>query len=379
MASSLFIGLMSGTSLDGVDGVVAYIPPEGTLRVLAYASQPFAPALRAELLALNQPGPDELHRAALAGNALSAAYAEVVAELLRAAGVAASDIAAIGAHGQTVRHRPGAFDGTGYTIQLGNPSLLAERTGIDVVADLRSADVAAGGQGAPLVPAFHAEVFGQRHPAPLVLNIGGISNLSVLQPSPVLGFDCGPGNVLLDLWCQRHTGAAYDAHGAWAAQGQVHAALLQRLLEEPFLALPAPKSTGRDLFHAQWLDAHLQSIPALPAVDVQATLTRFTARCCADAARPYGLGTAPILAVCGGGAFNQTLMAMLGDELPGWTVVSTDALGLPPLQVEATAFAWLAARRVRAQAGNLPAVTGASGLRTLGAWHARPLAPPSSP
>lgn len=371
MASALFIGLMSGTSLDGVDGVVAHIPEAGPLQVLAHASQPFKAELRAELLALNQPGTDELHRAALAGNALSEAYASVVAGLLAQSGLSARDIVAIGAHGQTVRHRPGAFDGVGYTIQVGNPSLLAERTGIDVVADLRSADVAAGGQGAPLVPAFHAEVFGARQPAPLVLNIGGIANLSVLQGDTVLGFDCGPGNVLLDLWCHRHTGAAYDAGGAWAAQGRVQPVLLQRLLSEPYLALPPPKSTGRDLFHAQWLDDHLRAVPGLPAADVQATLTDFTAHCCAEAARPHGTQGGRVLAACGGGVFNQTLMGMLQARLPGWQVLSTEALGLPPLQVEAAAFAWLAARRVRGQAGNLPAVTGAAGLRTLGAWHAR--------
>lgn len=371
MPSPWFIGLMSGTSLDGVDGVLAHVPAEGPLTVRGYASQAFTPRLRAELLSLNTPGPNELHRAALAGNALAAVYAQVVDALCSDAGLAPSEIVAIGAHGQTVRHQPGAFDTVGYTMQIGNPALLAERTGIDVIADVRNSDLAAGGQGAPLVPAFHQAVFGAHEPVPVVLNLGGIANLSFLGTGTVRGFDCGPGNVLLDLWCQRHTGQPFDADGQWAAQGRVAPALLQRLLAEPYLALPPPKSTGRDLFHATWLEQHLDALPALDPVDVQATLTRFTAQCCADAIalqqpRPGRL------AVCGGGALNGTLLSELGRALPGWEVVTTAALGLPPLQVEAAAFAWLAAQRVRGLAGNLPGVTGASGLRVLGAWYVAP-------
>uniref|UniRef100_UPI0028ADD661 anhydro-N-acetylmuramic acid kinase n=1 Tax=Comamonas terrigena TaxID=32013 RepID=UPI0028ADD661 len=309
-ASDLFIGLMSGTSLDGVDGVLVDFR-HGT-RVLQHASCGFTPGLRAELLALNTPGgQDELHRAALAANALVAHYAQVVQQLLQRSGVATDQVAAIGAHGQTVRHRPQLFDGTGYTLQLNAPALLAERSGITVVADLRSRDVAAGGQGAPLVPAFHQGVFGQAGRTTLVLNIGGIANLSVLgADGAVQGFDCGPGNALMDGWCLHHTGQPYDDGGRWAASGRVLQPLLQRLLAEPFFAQQPPKSTGRDLFHTDWLAAHLAAIPeaaAAAAADVQATLTELTAASCADAVRRWGRGGSALL-VCGGGALNAHLM-----------------------------------------------------------------------
>lgn len=366
------IGLMSGTSLDGVDGVLVDFA-EGT-QVLWHASRGFDAALRAELLALNTPdGRDELHRAALAANALARSYAEVVRELLQATGMAPAQIAAIGAHGQTVRHRPQMFDGTGYTLQLNSPALLAELSGVAVVADLRSRDVAAGGQGAPLVPAFHQGVFGRPGETVLVLNIGGIANLSVLAgDGTVLGFDCGPGNALMDGWCQVHTGQPYDDGGQWAAKGQVLPALLDRLLAEPFLQQPPPKSTGRDLFHADWLAGHLSasatsSADARPA-DVQATLTEFTARACAGAVQRFGRGGGELL-VCGGGAFNTQLMQRIAALLPGVAVDTTAARGLPPQQVEAAAFAWLARQALLGLAGNLPAVTGARGPRILGAIH----------
>ncbi len=366
------IGLMSGTSLDGVDGVLVDFA-EGT-QVLWHASRGFDAALRAELLALNTPdGRDELHRAALAANALARSYAEVVRELLQATGLAPAQIAAIGAHGQTVRHRPQMFDGTGYTLQLNSPALLAELSGVAVVADLRSRDVAAGGQGAPLVPAFHQGVFGRPGETVLVLNIGGIANLSVLAgDGTVLGFDCGPGNALMDGWCQAHTGQPYDDGGQWAATGQVLPALLDRLLAEPFLQQPPPKSTGRDLFHADWLAGHLSAsatsaADARPA-DVQATLTEFTARACAGAVQRFGHGGGELL-VCGGGAFNTQLMQRIAALLPGVTVDTTAARGLPPQQVEAAAFAWLARQALLGLPGNLPAVTGARGPRILGAIH----------
>nr|WP_216294752.1 anhydro-N-acetylmuramic acid kinase [Delftia acidovorans]MCA1069993.1 Anhydro-N-acetylmuramic acid kinase [Delftia acidovorans] len=366
------IGLMSGTSLDGVDGVLVDFA-EGT-QVLWHASRGFDAALRAELLALNTPdGRDELHRAALAANALARSYAEVVRELLQATGLAPAQISAIGAHGQTVRHRPQMFDGTGYTLQLNSPALLAELSGVAVVADLRSRDVAAGGQGAPLVPAFHQGVFGRPGETVLVLNIGGIANLSVLAgDGTVLGFDCGPGNALMDGWCQVHTGQPYDDGGQWAATGQVLPALLDRLLAEPFLQQPPPKSTGRDLFHADWLAGHLSASATSPAnarpADVQATLTEFTARACAGAVQRFGRGGGELL-VCGGGAFNTQLMQRIAALLPGVAVDTTAARCLPPQQVEAAAFAWLARQALLGLPGNLPAVTGARGPRILGAIH----------
>lgn len=368
---SLYIGLMSGTSLDGVDGaLVDFTPRPGrALQVRAHAHRPFDPALAAELLALNTSGADELHRAALAGNALVRVYAEVVGDLLAAAAVAPGAVRAIGAHGQTVRHRPREFDGTGYTLQLNQPALLAERTGIDVVADFRSRDVAAGGQGAPLVPAFHRAVFGTPHATVGVLNLGGISNLTALQADgATLGFDCGPANALMDGWCRRHLGQPYDRDGAWAASGRVDAALLQRLQAEPYFELPPPKSTGRDLFHADWLDRHLsESTPADPA-DVQATLAELTAWCCAEAVKRHAAGAERVL-VCGGGARNGHLMARLADRLAPAPVLATDAAGLPADQVEAAAFAWLAHAFMERRPGNLVAVTGAAGPRVLGALY----------
>jgi anhydro-N-acetylmuramic acid kinase len=366
----LYIGLMSGTSLDGVDGVLADLSGAAP-SVKAHVHQPFEPTLRTELLALNSSGPDELHRCALAANAVARAYAGIVDELLARTAHRPGQVRAVGAHGQTVRHRPGAFDGTGYTTQLLNGALLAERCGIAVVCDLRSRDLAAGGQGAPLVPAFHAALFARADVATAVLNIGGIANLTLLgdQPREVLGFDCGPGNALMDAWCERHTGRPYDDGGRWAASGQVDVRLLDALLAEPYFTLAPPKSTGRDLFHGGWLAAALRSLAARRSpADVQATLTELTARAAADALRRHAGNTKELL-VCGGGAFNSHLMDRLSRLLPGIDVASTTTRGVPADQVEALAFAWLAQRFVERQPGNLPAVTGAKGPRVLGALH----------
>jgi len=369
---SVYIGLMSGTSLDGVDGVLAELQDDaaGAIHVRVHHQIPFDDELRARLLRLNHSGADELHLAALAANALVRVYAQVVATLLRQCGLSASQVRAIGAHGQTVRHRPGEFDGTGYTLQLMNGALLAELCGIDVVCDLRSRDVAAGGQGAPLVPALHAALFAVPGQDFAVLNLGGIGNLTLLPAAGLVrGFDCGPGNALLDLWCQRHQGRSYDDRGRWAATGRADAGLLQRLLAEPFLQLAPPKSTGRDLFNAVWLDDVLRSLPLpLAPADVQATLAEFTARAAAEALLRHAPATTRVL-VCGGGAFNDDLMGRLSARLPGVVISSTEAAGMPPLQVEALAFAWLAQAFVTRQPGNLPAVTGARGPRVLGALY----------
>ena len=363
--SELYIGLMSGTSLDGVDGVLIDFA-NGPLQVLAHQHAPFDPPLRSQLLALNQSGPDELHRSALAANALSGLYAQVVQSLLIDSQLQAEQIRAIGAHGQTVRHQPGLHDGIGYSLQIQNPSLLAELSGIAVVADWRSRDVAAGGQGAPLVPAFHQAVFGQAGQDLAVLNVGGIANLSVLSAQgDALGFDCGPGNVLMDLWCQRHKGQAYDDAGRWAASGQVQADLLTRWMQEPFFHKAPPKSTGRDLFHAQWLDKHLAAGPALAPQDVQASLCALTAESIALAVSKHAPRSSRLM-VCGGGAYNQCLMAMLQSRLPWLTVASTAESGLSPSQVEAAAFAWLARQTCLGLPGNLPKATGARGARVLG-------------
>lgn len=370
-----FIGLMSGTSLDGVDGVLAWSADEATAKLGAplqsrgHAHRALGDALRAELLALNRSTADEIHRAALATNRLMAVYAEVVAQLLADARLAAGNIAALGAHGQTVRHRPGEFDGLGYTCQLMNGALLAESTGIDVVCDFRSRDVAAGGQGAPLVPAFHAGCFALPGVWVAVLNVGGIANLTLLGPEgQVLGFDCGPGNMLMDLWCQRHLGSSFDEGGRWAAGGRIDEALLNAWLQEPFFSRRPPKSTGRDLFDASWLEQHLPVASASPQ-DVMATLTELTARAALHDLQRHAAGCKELL-VCGGGAYNAHLMSRLGALAdPGVRVCSTADAGLPPDQVEAMAFAWLARAHVQRQPGNLPSVTGAAGPRVLGAMY----------
>jgi len=369
-----FVGLMSGTSLDGVDAVLLHIGPggvadAGALQVRGHVAQPFPEPLRAELLALNTSGPDELHRAALAANALARCYASAVQALLHNCAVPAAEVQALGVHGQTVRHRPQAFDGTGYTVQLNNPALLAELTGITTVADFRTRDVAAGGQGAPLVPAFHQAVFAQPGRSLCVLNIGGMANLSVLPAEgAVLGFDCGPANALMDHWCERHTGRTYDDQGAWARTGRPHGALLDALLAEPFLALPPPKSTGRDLFNPHWLEPLLAAASNAPPQDVQATLAEFTARSCAQDLLRHA-SDCDLLIVCGGGALNQYLMERLQALLPGVTVQDSALHGLPPLQVEAAAFAWLARQCLAGQTASLPEVTGARGPRILGAIY----------
>ena len=362
--SDLYIGLMSGTSLDGADGVLVDFSGS-KLRVLASATESLSSDFRAELLVLNSPTHNELHRAALAANELAKVYAKVVGRLLHDSGFSAKDVEAIGAHGQTVRHQPAL----GYTTQLNNPALLAERTRIAVVADFRSRDVAAGGQGAPLVPAFHRSVFGQTDRTTLVLNMGGISNLSVLPATgDVLGFDCGPGNALMDAWALEHTGERFDNGGKWAASGLLIPDLLDSLLDEPYLALPPPKSTGRDLFNMAWLMQKLKPFARQRSEDIQNTLTEFTASACITCVGSY-LNNSNELIVCGGGAFNRYLMQRLQAGLPSLKVVSSDAHGLPTLQVEAAAFAWLARQTVLRLPGNLPSVTGAAGLRVLGAIY----------
>jgi anhydro-N-acetylmuramic acid kinase len=367
---SLFIGLMSGTSMDGVDGVLASIADSGRIATVAVNSLAFSDALRSELMVLQAAGDNEIHRESLAANALAHLYAQCVGSLLEQSGHAAADVCAIGVHGQTVRHQPAL----GYTRQTNNPALLAELAGIDVIADFRSRDIAAGGQGAPLVPAFHQAVFSDPVQPRVVVNIGGIANISILDPrsGTVAGFDTGPGNVLMDLWIMQHRGQRYDESGAWAASGRAHPALLQALLDEPYLLLPPPKSTGRDLFHGDWLAKHLQGFERIAPVDVQATLARYTAVTLAQAIH----GQAPeasTVYVCGGGAFNTHLMNSLRNALAACgqpvTLLPTDALGIAAQHVEALAFAWLAHRFHHRRAGNLPAVTGAKGARVLGALY----------
>ena len=365
--STLYIGVMSGTSLDGVDAVL--VDFASGCRVLGHQTLPLPPSLKQTLLDLNHAGLNELHQSAMAANALAKIYAKAIDLLLDQQGLRSASVRAVGVHGQTVRHQPGLHDGVGYTLQLNNPSLLAELCGIDVVADFRSRDVAAGGQGAPLVPAFHQSLWGSTAETNVILNIGGMANLSILHPDhSVLGFDCGPGNVLLDLWCQQHLGQAYDADGAWSAKGKPSEALIQHMLTEPFFALVPPKSTGRDLFHAQWLAQYLSDFQSLSPVDVQASLAHLSARSATEAVARFA-PKARGLWVCGGGAYNLQLMSLLASYLPKVAVSTTASHGLPPLQVEAAAFAWLARQFILGLPGNLPDVTGAKGLRVLGGLY----------
>ena len=353
---------MSGTSLDGIDAVLAAFEND-TCKLLHSQFIPFDEALRVELLALNSAGANELERAALAANELSRRYAAAIQALLGKAGVRAEQVKAIGCHGQTVRHRPDL----GFTIQLANPALLAELTGIAVVADFRSRDIAAGGQGAPLVPAFHAALF--RHPEHhrVIVNIGGISNLTSLPPhGGVLGFDCGPGNLLLDAWTSLHLGQPYDKDGAWAASGHLIPELLGQLLTEPFFAAPPPKSTGRDLFNLPWLEHFLS--PDFAPVDVQTTLLELTVKGIVAAILEH-CSTASEIYLCGGGAHNRALVRRLKQSLPNKTIAPTDDLGVNADWVEAFAFAWLARQALNGNSGNLPEVTGAKGARILGAIY----------
>lgn len=357
-----FIGLMSGTSLDGVDGVLVRFSGS-TSQVLAHRHLPFDDPLRDALVALCNAGNDEIGRAGRAGNALATLYAEAVASLLATAELTRTDIAAIGCHGQTVRHHPDE----GFTVQIGNAARLAELTGITVVADFRSRDIAAGGQGAPLVPAFHAVRFGDPSEPRVVVNIGGIANLSVLCPGkPVIGFDTGPGNGLMDLWIHRAKGDRFDDRGAWAAGAQPDPGLLQQLLAEPYFARPAPKSTGRELFNLAWLLARTGSAGD-PQV-VQATLLELTARTVCDALRRACPPAARVI-VCGGGARNEALLSRLAALLAPIPVETSALHGVGVDQAEACAFAWLARCTLDGTPGNLPTVTGAAGPRILGAIY----------
>jgi anhydro-N-acetylmuramic acid kinase len=367
-----YAGLMSGTSMDGVDAVLLEIDG-GACRVSTSIHRDYAPNLAARLrAAVADPDGVGLDGYGRLDADVGAVFADAALALLAQAGLQAQDLRAIGSHGQTLLHRPQSAPP--YTLQVGDPNLIAERTGIDVVADFRRRDIAAGGEAAPLVPAFHAAVFAAPGETRVIANLGGIANITVLAADgAVTGFDTGPGNCLMDLWTQASTGAAFDRDGAFAASGSVDAALLGRLMAEPYLARNPPKSTGRELFNADWLDEAREGL-ILSAADVQATLCEFTAITLRDAIALHagglhGASRPARVLVCGGGARNTRLMARLAAELPDITVQSTVAYGIDPQQVEGAAFAWLAHRYLERKPGNLPAVTGAAGPRVLGALY----------
>lgn len=361
--SGLFIGLMSGTSLDGVDAVLMRFEPETKVEFARTYELPVA--LVANLLALSQTDtPIHLDALGRLDVELGRCFASVVLLCLQDADMAADRVTAIGSHGQTLRHAPNGEHP--FTMQLGDAHTIAEQCGIDAVADFRRRDVAAGGQGAPLVPAFHAAVFSNADEERAVLNIGGIANLTLLyRDGQVRGFDTGPGNGLMDAWCRQHRNKNYDVNGEFAASGIVHAELLQRCLSDTWFALAPPKSTGRDLFNLSWLQAKMQGLHVSPA-DVQATLSLLTVHTIATALQAEMPACQRVL-VCGGGGHNPVLMQHLADVLgPSIQIDSTSAHGLDPDYVEAAAFAWLAKETLAKRPGNIPAVTGAKGLRVLG-------------
>jgi anhydro-N-acetylmuramic acid kinase len=353
---------MSGTSLDGIDAVLVDLSQSKPLQ-LGKNYLPFDDTLKNALLALHLPAHNELHQAQLIGNQLARRYAAAVAPLLAQAKSLNREIKAVGCHGQTIRHCPEH----GYSVQIGNAALLAELTGVTVVSDFRSRDIAAGGQGAPLVPAFHDHVLRHTDIHRVIVNIGGISNLTNLPPRAVTsGFDCGPGNLLMDAWCMQHLGKPYDDNGAWAASGSVLPALLEKLLDESFFALPPPKSSGRDLFNIAWLENKLQGNEV--AANVQATLLELTCRSIALAIQKYCSGAKEIY-LCGGGAHNQSLLNRLTALLPSSSLATTDMLGVDGDYLEAIAFAWLAQQALHGKPANLPQVTGAKHPCILGAIY----------
>ena len=368
---SLYIGLMSGTSLDGIDAVLAKIGANGEASALEAISTPFSQDLRKALFELQSPGQNELHREKQAGNALALAYADAVNQLLKKARLQPPDIAAIGAHGQTIRHQPHLGE-MAYTHQTLNPALLAEKTGIDVIADFRSRDLAAGGHGAPLVPAFHAQQFASSENL-AILNIGGIANLTLLPKNgEVTGFDCGPGNMLMDAWIHEHQGNAFDENGQWALQGKVNETLLAKMLADSFFAKAPPKSTGRDDFHLGWLQEKLGGENYL-CEDVQATLLHLTAQSALEALARHAPQTQKLI-VCGGGARNNALMNAFKEKSQHLfkhplEITTSESAGIDPQLVEGLAFAWLAWAHKEKRPANMPAVTGAKGPRILGACY----------
>ena len=359
-----YVGIMSGTSLDGIDAVLTDLNSQPPLLLNTFY-QPYDKNLRSQILDLHQSGNNELHLAAMLSNKLAHCYAKAVINLLNKHKIKSQSITAIGCHGQTVRHCPQAE--MSYSIQLGNASLLAELTGITVVADFRSRDIAAGGQGAPLVPAFHQLLFQDPEISRVIINIGGISNITNLASNTkIVGFDCGPGNILMDSWCQRHLGTTYDKNGTWAESGEIIPALLEELMSLKFFSVPPPKSTGREVFNLTWLEKHLSGNESTE--DVQATLLQLTSRAITDTVLKWFPDTTEVY-LCGGGSRNIALASRIQISLPGKKVAPTDVLGINADWLEAFAFAWLAKQNIQGVPSSIPSVTNAKGERILGAVY----------
>ena len=362
--NELFIGLMSGTSLDGMDAVLVNFGEKSQdIKIIGHSYVPYEDKLKMALLGLHSPNTNELEESLVIGNIVSKKAYEAIEALLKKTNVASKDIRAIGFHGQTIRHQPQK----GFTLQIGNPALLAELSNINVIADFRSRDVAASGQGAPLVPAFHQEIFSHPTTYRAILNIGGIANVTLLNPkTTVSGFDTGPGNILLDHWSKTHRNQAFDENGAWAKEGKIIETLLGAFFKDAYFEKTAPKSTGRDHFNEAWLNKHLQK--SYSRQDIQRTLLELTALSIAKAIDSHAANITEIY-LCGGGALNSFLVERLKALMPKIKIQPSDLLGIPTQYVEAAAFAWLAKQMLFSKPGNLPEVTGAKGLRILGALY----------
>jgi anhydro-N-acetylmuramic acid kinase len=371
VSNGLFIGLMSGTSVDGIDCALVEIK-DTRVKLLQTLQLDIPPAVREQVASLSHSGPGEIEQLGVLDRKLGSLFAQASLDLLESAGKPAGEITAIGSHGQTIRHRPpsgGHSHQQSFTLQIGDPNTIAEMTGITTVADFRRRDMAAGGEGAPLAPAFHEGAFAQEHSNRAIINIGGIANVSLLKGSRLLaGFDTGPGNTLLDHWIRQQRQLPYDQDGQWAASGEVEGLLLEKLMAHPYLALTGPRSTGKEAFNLPWLCDLLSALPDIPPQNVQATLAEFTAKTIADAIVQTHVEVDEIY-VCGGGAHNGQLMNCLRAALPGTTVGKTDELGIDSDWVEAATFAWLAWRTISNLPGNAAAVTGANAERVLGAIY----------
>ncbi|GGI69597.1 anhydro-N-acetylmuramic acid kinase [Shewanella gelidii] len=368
MKTAYYIGLMSGTSMDGIDAVLVDFAGDQP-QLVASHTQVIPTHLFKGLQRLCEPGSDEINRLGRLDRSVGQLFGAAVNELLAKANIDKSQVIAIGSHGQTVRHMPSLE--IGFTLQIGDPNTIAVATGIDVIADFRRKDIALGGQGAPLVPAFHQQLFATPEQHRMILNIGGIANVTYLpaedsnNQSQVVGFDTGPGNTLLDAWCQQVKGEPYDDNGAWAKEGTTDATLLQQLKAHPYFALGYPKSTGKELFSQNWIEQQLAAYGQLDEGDIQSTLLDLT--CQTIASDIMKLSAHGELFVCGGGAYNAEMMKRIAQLLPGYRTTTTRELGVSPKWVEAIAFAWLAMRYEHSLPANLPAVTGASREAILGA------------
>jgi len=370
MSSSLYVGLMSGTSIDAIDAALVEVGDSISLRSIY--EHPIPEATKAEIARISAPGDNEVERMGLLDRTLGALFADASLNLLEQADIAPAQITAIGSHGQTIRHRPassGLPPESAFTLQIGDPNTIAELTGITTVADFRRRDVAAGGEGAPLAPAFHASVFSDAACSRAVVNIGGIANATILQGKTLrAGFDTGPGNTLLDHWIQQHRGRSYDHDGDWSAEGKPKQALLDLLFQDSYFARTGPRSTGKEQFHLRWLEQALSELDTIEPQDVQATLAELTAQSIAKGIKSSGVNIDEIY-ICGGGAHNTDLMRRLYQQFPNATLDTTAALGIDPQWVEAAAFAWLAYRTVNTLSGNAPVVTGARDYKVLGAIY----------